>query len=469
MPARADGMLEIVNETLREPIRLVAEWETNNTWAFTLVALVFLIGAVIAIIHSLPNQHHAKIGAVVLGSAVTLLTALSNAYFDFDHRQYKSMASQGRQLLSEIRALQLQMKDVPTDNRQARESLLQEIRGHRNAIMAIPAQFRSRDKGQDVATPARTAAWVPSWISTAHAQQTPAPAWVAQLPTDERNWYFVGYADGADFSQVKSASGERARQDARAFLGDRLARGGAGGVDAGAAALYLLESSRVAGTYSYFDAKLNAFRFYTLLAMNRQIVDSDLLFYAGKTQQRANAAQYAALKGASRSSSDYLSKRLSLYSQELDRAQAQLTADEFDRFAKGRKLRQEGRTREAAAELQAFTAARPDYYLGWFNLALTLDEMNDPSGARKAYERAISLEQKGSARDASLYNTFGYFLYRNKDYPSAISHLKAALEIAPDHPTARGTLKAAETAAASRAPSGPPAAPVQCQPSVGAC
>jgi tetratricopeptide (TPR) repeat protein len=447
--ARADGLIQAIEETLREPVRLVSEWESSNTMAFTMVALVFLLGAVIAIIHSLPNPTVAKIGAVVLGSAVTLLTALNNAYFDFDHRQYRSMASQGRHLLAEIKGTLVQLKEIPRENKEARHALFEEIRKHRNAIMMIPANHKPRGAEAPRTAPV---AWIPdALVGVAHAMQGGAPAWTTKLPVDDENLYFVGYADGPDYAAAKRTSEERALADARAFMSARLSA--PGGVDGTAAARYLLDSSRVAGSYAYFDKKLNTFRSYTLLALSRKTAESDLRLYAGKTSRPATTAQHAAIQQAARSPTDYLSKRLTTYSRELDKAQAQLTPAEFGQFASARKLRQDGQAREAAAQLRSFTQTRPDFYLGWFNLALALEESNEVGGAREAYEKAVALEKKGSARDASLYNSYGYFLYRHKDFVQAAAHLRTALEIAPDHPTARATLQAAQWGGStSRAP-----------------
>jgi tetratricopeptide (TPR) repeat protein len=444
----ADPLIEAIEETLREPIRLVSEWESNNTLAFTMVAVVFLLGAVIAVIHSLPNPSIAKIGAVVLGSSVTLLTALNNAYFDFDHRQYKSMASQGRQLLAEIKASMVQLKEIPRDNKQGRDAMFEEIRKTRNAIMAIPASYKPRNAGE--ANHGDATRWIPeALVGTAHAMQG-APEWISKVPTDDENLYFVGYADGNDYASAKRASEERAYADARSFMSSKLST--PGGVDGTAAARYLLDSSRIASSYSYYDKQLNTFRFYTLVALSRKTADSDLRLYAGKTSQSATPAQRVAIQQAARSSNDYLSNRLATYSRELDRAQAQLKPAEYAQFSGARKLRQEGQARQAASELRAVTNARPDFYLGWFNLALALDEINDVAGAREAYERAVALEKKAAARDASLYNTYGYFLYRHREYSQAVTVLKTALEIAPDHPSARATLQLAQNGGnASRA------------------
>ena len=58
------------------------------------------------------------------------------------------------------------------------------------------------------------------------------------------------------------------------------------------------------------------------------------------------------------------------------------------------------------------------------------------------------LERQQKVGDASLYNSYGFFLYRNTNYVGAAAQLQRALELAPDHPKARNTLVAVNGALA---------------------
>jgi hypothetical protein len=229
--ALADTLLAAVDEALKEPIRLVAEWESDRTIAFSMVAIVFVLGAVIAIIHTLPTNA-AKFCAVILGSTVTLLTALSNAYFDFDHRQYKAMASLGRQLLTGINIRKIQLQEFP------------------------------------------------------------------------------GNADGRDYSAVLQVSRQNAYDEARAYLARRLqAPGTNSGVDSASAAKYLLDSARVASTYSYYDRNRNTIRAYTLVSLSKKVAESDLRLFGAKNSQAVSPVQQQLLRSAVRTQESYISKR----------------------------------------------------------------------------------------------------------------------------------------------------------------
>ncbi len=305
-PAHADTLLASVDEALKEPIRLVAEWESDRTIAFSTVAIVFVLGAVIAIIHTLPTSA-AKIAAVVLGSTVSLLTALSNAYFDFDHRQYKAMASQGRQLLTEINIKKIQLQEFPVEQKQAREAIFEEIRRYANTIVGLPVTFKERVVvGPPISSTARLSDML---VSSAVAQQA-VPQWVNKLPQDDTNLYFLGNADGRDYFATLQASKQSAYDEARAYLAGRLATADKNhGVDNTSAAKYLLDSARVASTYAYYDKSRSAFRSYTLLSLSKAVAESDLRLYGAKTSQQVSPVQQQMLRSAVRTQDAYISNR----------------------------------------------------------------------------------------------------------------------------------------------------------------
>ena len=76
------------------------------------------------------------------------------------------------------------------------------------------------------------------------------------------------------------------------------------------------------------------------------------------------------------------------------------------------------------------------------------EELGDTLRADSAYIHTIELESGLSQRGALIYNTYGYFLYRQRKYDEAIPCLKQALKIDPSHPKAKSTLAAARTRSA---------------------
>ena len=306
---QADTLLASVDEALKEPTRLVAEWESDRSIALGLVLLVVVLGAAIAVIHSL-SISSAKIGAVILGSSVTMLTAVSNAYFDFDHRQYKAMASQGRQLLTEINIKKILLKEFPVEQRQAREAIFEDIRKHANAIVTLPSNFKERAAVQTAAPPVVSSRLTDMLVSDAVAEASRVPAWVTRIPSDEQNLYFLGIAEGRDYLAVQAASKQNAYDEARSYLSGRLhTTGTSRGVDSASAATYLLDSARVASTYAMYDRNKSAFRSYTLVSLSKKIAESDLRWYGAKNAQQVSPVQQQSVREAVRTQDAYITNR----------------------------------------------------------------------------------------------------------------------------------------------------------------
>ncbi|MHB1121968.1 MAG: hypothetical protein ACYC0T_04495 [Ramlibacter sp.] len=301
-PAAADPLLASIDILLQEPTDLVREWEVARYVSIAIVTVVVLLGAAIAVVHSLPMTI-SKAGAVILGSAVTLLTGLNNAYVDFDHRQYKAMATQGRLLLAEIKVKISELSQFPQDQQDARKAIFEQIRRHKNEILALPTAFKERS----VRTAAESSLGeLPGrLIPPAHAQAG-RPEWITKAPVDDEHLYFLGDAQGGDYFGTVRASRRSAEDQARAYLAGRLAAPQPGGVDGASAAKYLLDSAKVASTHSSYHSKERTVRVYTLLAVSKRVADSDLRLFGATHAQQVLPVQQQQLKNSVRTQSEYL-------------------------------------------------------------------------------------------------------------------------------------------------------------------
>ncbi len=301
-PAAADPLLASIDILLQEPAELVREWEVARYVSIAIVTIVIFLGAAVAVVHSLPMTI-SKAGAVILGSAVTLLTGLNNAYFDFDHRQYKAMATQGRLLLAEIEVKINELSQFPTEQQEARKAIFEQIRRHKNDILALPTAFKERTVRS--AGEAQLRALPDIFVAPAHAQAG-RPEWLTKVPVDDEHLYFLGDAQGSDYFGTVSASRGDALKQAREYLAGRLAAPQPGGVDGASAAQYLLDSAKVASTFSSYHSKERAIRVHTLLAVSKRVADSDLRLFGAANAQKVLPVQQQQLKSAVRSQSEYL-------------------------------------------------------------------------------------------------------------------------------------------------------------------
>ena len=142
-------------------------------------------------------------------------------------------------------------------------------------------------------------------IPPAHAQAG-RPEWITKVPVDDEHLYFLGDAQGSDYFGTARASRRNAEEQARTYLASRLAAPQPGGVDSASAAKYLLDSAKVASTYSSYHSKERTLRVYTLLSVSKRVADSDLRLFGATNAQKVLPAQQQQLKDAVRSQSEYL-------------------------------------------------------------------------------------------------------------------------------------------------------------------
>lgn len=300
--APAEPLLASIDILLQEPTELVREWEVARYVSIGIVTVVVFLGAAVAVVHSLPMTI-SNVGAVILGSAVTLLTGLNNAYFDFDHRQYKAMATQGRLLLAEIKVKINELSQFPLDQQDARKAIFEQIRRHKNEILALPTAFKER--GLRTTAEARLRDLPGRLIPPAHAQSG-RPEWITKVPVDDEHLFFLGDAQGSDYFGTVKASRRNAEDQARTYLAGRLAAPQPGSVDSALAAKYLLDSAKVESTFSSYHSKERTVRVYTLLSVSKRVADSDLRLFGATNAQKVLPVQQQQLKDAVRTQSEYL-------------------------------------------------------------------------------------------------------------------------------------------------------------------
>ncbi|MBI4528161.1 MAG: tetratricopeptide repeat protein [Deltaproteobacteria bacterium] len=422
----ADSSPDILEGLTREALELIRSWENRASFALGLALMIGLLGFLTGALQKFDTAW-AKAVTAIGGILIGCLTIVSNTLFEHDHRQLKSMARDGHRLVADIQLLRSQLGTASPESRQA---MMEDIQKKLHQIYLLEQRTTPGVARSDL-------------ISVAYAGAL--PAWATRAPTDAENFYFVGIGDGRSYEAAKQASKARALDEAVAYLVSLFEKSAPQSqINNESLSRYLLNSAEVRDTFFVYDPKSVTYRFYTLLRVNKRIVGADMrLFSIGKSVPVPRVYNDA-VQQAQRSPDDYVSRRLNVYADSLDSAKASLSPDQYARFLEARELRRNQRYDKAIALLSDLVRSRSDFYLGWYNLALAYDDKKDFPNAKKAYERAVELEPKQPARDASLYNSYGYFLYSNRKYQEAIPYLKKALEIEPGHPKASRTLQAAQ-------------------------
>jgi tetratricopeptide (TPR) repeat protein len=441
----ADPQAEALTRILTTLAQEVDDWEALKNAALCILIAIATSGALVAVLQALAAPW-SKMAVITLGALVTLLTAVGNIYLDLDFRQYRSLVARAKTDLAELEYFVLSFSKIPAENARARDEAFADLSMRVRELRGLPDRYKHPPGGQSGS--ARAAGSF--LVSTAHAAGLAdingLPEWVTTPPRDESRLYFVGYGDARTLTEAGLVSKEVAFEEARRFFADRLQGAGAPSLDTEVLARYIAASGSVEKTYYVFERSKLYFRFFTLVSINKRLIGSDLELFAAKEATPIPPAVVQSLKSVARSPNDYLSNRLSVYGRAIEKARGTLSDREYDRFVRARNLRLDGESVESTAILKDLVRLRPDFYMGWFDLALAYDKANNTAAAREAYERARVIEGEQNISDASLYNSYGYFLYRHDRFSEAIPLLQRALEIAPDHPKAKGTLAASQAA-----------------------
>lgn len=105
-------------------------------------------------------------------------------------------------------------------------------------------------------------------------------------------------------------------------------------------------------------------------------------------------------------------------------SQQQIPDDVMTKYKLGRILRKSGRNKAAATILEQVVEKQPQFYLGWFNLALAYEGMDNMEKAKRAFDKAIEISTEKNLEDANLYNAYGMFLFRQEKYKEAAEQFK---------------------------------------------
>jgi len=275
------------------------------------------------------------------------------------------------------------------------------------------------------------------------------PSWVNNPPQEKDKIYFIGIGYGQSLKAAEASATSDGREQAQDFFAQAFGQARQTeqpAVDSKAIAAFLTNYVQAANKYFIYNPEEKAYTYYALIRVDRALTEDYLNVYAAQ-EGLADVKPYSdIIQNAPGLSNDYLSRRRVKYEELANKAQKGIPQEVFAEFERGRQLRKTGQIAGAIKSLTAATEKQPDFYLAWYNLALAYMATNDHGKTDAAFKKAVEYEQLQSLRDASLYNSYGWFLYLNKRYDEAVKIFERALVIDPNHPKAKNNLEAAKKA-----------------------
>jgi len=438
-PAQDDPEITVIRDILQEQVTQIDKWENKANLLVFLTILVGVLGVATGALQKIEKKW-SKAATMFAGALIGLITVVNNTVFEVDHRTLRAKTVQSRKIVQDIRILLAQ--EINRNSEEDRQVWLNEIREKLNQLSDISVAIYSQVNME------KSFQFTAELYAQSPAQTQEQPDWITHPLEDKINFYFVGVGEGTTLSTARDYSQQNAVDQAVQFLTAEFKTKQSAepvSIDIEALTNYLLKSAKVLNKHFDYSRSDSLYHFYTLLSLNRMSTVTDVKLFA--VQQRMVVPQVYSklLQEAESPVVKQATQVVATYKSMMSSAKDSLSTKWYKKFLEAQQLRRSGKFTRAIDILKEILRENPEFYLGWYNLALAYDDgFNDFTKADQAYQKAADLEPKQAMRHASLYNTYGYFLLKHKKYPEAIVNFKKTLEIDPNHPYAGRNLKAAE-------------------------
>lgn len=417
-----------LNSIVKECMENVEHWEFLATITLSIMVLIGVLGAVVGILQKL-NKNWSAIAVIVTGGAITILTIVQTTAFKTDYRVLRVKAAEGRKMVSDMSLLVEQF--IQAQGSDNRNTILEKFQENYHKIY---------DMNQELYAKSSSFSLFPS----AYAQS--GPEWLTRPPADERKLFFIGQGVNRNLGAAEQEAFENAVAQAVEFFVAKFhdADNQGAKINQEAVAEFLTQSGQTLDSYFIFDKAIQRYRFHVLFAVDKKVATTDLAMFSLKEGVDVPDSFERAIQQSKRTLDEYRVQVKETYQKIYDSLIKSTKKEVVDMFDKARQLQLSRHYDEAIAMLKDVTLLDNAHYLAWYNLALAYDKLGREEEAMHAFERAVALEPAQAVRDASLYNTFGYFLFKRGRYAEAANMFRHALEINPNHPKAARNLQAAE-------------------------
>lgn len=408
----------------------IDDWRSAGHIVLGLTLAVGTLGIVVAALQT-TERKAGKLVVAIFGVAISILTLVKTQVYEVEHHAYLRAAEAAEQRVTKIRRW-----IAPYGNESERQEAIEQVRKLAVELEQIDERLHTTS-----ASSGSTNALLHTLEPTAFAQaQSSRPAWLQGRDPDADNVYFVGLGIDPDLAAAKRESLDSAIASARDALTAQLPI--EKGYNPVQLAAYLAEAGSVMD--SYFERGKEGYRHFTLFALAKRSMAIDARLFGFRENVSVPNEAVQAAQTVRPASAEYQARRQANYERITSDAQKQISPEAYRLYQEGRGLRLRGDTKAATASLKEAVRLAPKFFMAWYNLGLAWDTAGMMVEAENAYKRALELEPDQLTHDASIYNTYGWLLYRQGRYQDARPMFQKALQIDPSHPIARRNLAAVE-------------------------
>ncbi len=433
-------------QELRE--EFIAPWDRSAWFQKGLIGLTIVLGATVASLQGLP-QRNARIASGIIAIVISISVGLKSAFIDVDFRAYGRAIERANDRLSDFEDQweeeDLGKPDLRQNYQRDRRTLKKQIRAIRDGLSSTPKRTTSQSSTS-----------LGFLVSVAHAQSPEiqkVPGWYADPPIIKGKAVVTARATDRELEKARMAAEGSALASFSKVIGATLQAKFPNRLDekgneiASLVAEVIEENLRpdwkegILQRHFYYDEKAGRYVAFVMVAIDSELVkdiyDDFAEGYISEEIKNGMWQQIKIILGRPIREAAYNLRRQEIY-QRIEQREGKRFADTYKRFEEGRKKRQEKNYKEAIEILRAVVDNHPNFYLASFNLALAYNKLGKAGETEQFYKKAIAIEKNfpQSLRDASVYNSYGWFLYQNGRYEEALQLYNKALEIDPQHPKA---------------------------------
>lgn len=434
LPVAAEALVPSISQSyfdtyLNKCHAQLSEWKQKWGIEIGLAIFILVLGTVSAAMQNFSSRF-VKVATVACGVVITITTGIVNTTRLNDHQALDKAIRKLELTIEQMEsAEELYLSSTTEENRKAQLAEFDKL----NKVLV--------DLRGSLAASTFTGGLNFSIFNTAIAMTGSTPPWVTQIPDDPGNLYFVGVADSPNFVDAVVTSKQNATQSAIDFLVSTLKNTDENHAELKQLVLSLAED---ADNFSTLDKASGIFRYYSLIKINKSLVDAKINYYAVLRGTNVSQATLNAIGNSRRTRDDYSSRQLEQYEALLNKTSTILTPEQYRKFSEARALRKSNKNYDRAiALLKEVLTEKPEFYMGWYNVALAYSAAGKDDDARTSYNKAIELEPVQPSRDGTIYNAYGDLLLKQKNYCEAISNFKRSIELDDSNPRAQNNLQQA--------------------------
>jgi tetratricopeptide (TPR) repeat protein len=422
--------------------------KTNALLSLIFCVLIAFLGFTAAIVQN-AKKKNVKMATMIIGASITFLTIISGAMLDGDFKQLNKKVKVCESYRDDIIAY-LRTSDSCKNETESEFYLntAQELFAKMNLVLDFNKEQLNPKEDSTLLISEKSKEGStynhnnPGFLWAGDVPKI-KPNWVEKMPLDDQYIYFIGKGMNLELLRANEMAEQEARNAAINYVW------GQKGIIDFNDTLRNNINKIIEVSDTYFekspDPTKEMYSCYVLVKIKMDML-SFVLRRDPLDQNRDKAMQIESNIMNQKSIERYSRDRIDTYEFILSAAHGILDEKSYGDFGTARTLRENGDFHGAISILEPILNKYPNFYFGWYNLALSYDNLNEFSNADVAYQKAIRLEPTQKVRDASLYNTYGFFLLRQGKADLAVMQLEECLRLAPGHEIANKNLLAAKKA-----------------------